>query len=191
MSSQAYADLLGFCVHSLTGDPLHVQGGTAGPDPNLQNKHSTIIGSTNNVTSSLKTQLRIFRAVERFSIPSILLIHWVLVGYCYIMKTYCTQILPSYCTQILPLRFCDDEDWELKGPSAGVVWMVCCMVEQWCHVNLDTCYEEQKLDTVSGNQCLALKNVGIPNVSLSGDALPVPICPLYYIFMSLILITIQ
>lgn len=77
---RAYADLPGFCVHSLTGEPLHVQGGTAGPDPDPRAAHSTLTGSTNNAPSSLKMKLRIFRAVERLSVPSILLINWVLVG---------------------------------------------------------------------------------------------------------------
>lgn len=77
---RAYAGLPGFCVHSLTGEPLHVQGGTAGPDPDPQAAHSTLIESTNNAPPSLKTQLSIFRAVERLSTPSILLINWVSVG---------------------------------------------------------------------------------------------------------------
>lgn len=77
---QAYADLPGFCVHSLTGEPLHVQGGTAGPDPDPRAAQSTLIWSTKNAPSSLKMQLRIFRAVERLSTPSSLLINWFLVG---------------------------------------------------------------------------------------------------------------
>lgn len=39
-----------------------------------------IIGATVNVTSLLKKQLRIFRALERLSSPSILLINWDLVS---------------------------------------------------------------------------------------------------------------
>lgn len=76
----AYADLLAFCVHRPTGEPLQVSGGTAGPDPNPQAAHSAIIGATINVTSLLKKQLRIFRALERLSSPSILLINWDLVS---------------------------------------------------------------------------------------------------------------
>lgn len=57
--------MLAFCAHSLAGEPLHVREGPAGPDSNPQAAHSiTIIGSTNNVTSSLKKQCRIFRATE-------------------------------------------------------------------------------------------------------------------------------
>lgn len=62
---QAYAELLAFCARSLAAEPLHVREGPAGPDSSPQAAHSiTIIGSTNNVTSSLKKQRRIFRATE-------------------------------------------------------------------------------------------------------------------------------